>query len=254
MRLLPIFALPLLAMPAAAAEPLRATYELSWNGLEVAVAQSELSRQETGYRLVWRGETSGFLGLVYPFASEAISEGVRTPDGLAPVLHAGQSQRRDEATAWTVGFDAAGKAVRVDIPLEDRAEREPVPAELQVGPDPLSLALLALDRVGPGVRQAGTAFDGRRVVRLAAICADAPEPLDEVGQALLCTVEGELVAGASRRWRDREQPREERPPTRVWLIRGGIAEGWWPVRIEAATRWGVVTARLVPPVAASPAG
>jgi hypothetical protein len=40
----------------------------------------------------------------------------------------------------------------------------------------------------------------------------------------------------------------------VWLARGGPTEGWWPVRIEAATRWGVVTARLISSVGGSPTG
>lgn len=252
-RTIPLLSL-LLAPQLAAAEPVRATYELSWNGIEVATAESELSRDPGGYKLVWRGETSGFLGLVYPFTSEAMSEGIRHGGGLTPVLHTGQSLRQEETNAWTVTFDASGRAVRVEIPEDDRLERDPVPAELQVGPDPLSLALLALDRVGPGVRQTGTAFDGRRVIRLDAACADAPEPLADIGPALLCTVEGELVAGASRRWRERDQPREERPPARVWLTRGELTDGWWPVLVEATTRWGTVTARLIPGASSPPAG
>lgn len=242
--LLALLALPMLATPAAA-QPQHATYELSWNTLEVATVETELSRDEAGYRLVWRGQTSGFLGVLYPFVSQAWSEGGDLQGGLVPRLHAGMSQRGDEAEGWAVDFDASGKAVRIDVPEDDRIEREPVPPQLQVGPDPLSLALLALDRAGPGARETGTAFDGRRVLRLSAVCAEAPEMLPETGEALLCTVEGELVAGASRRWRDRGDT--ERPPARVWLQRGALAEGWWPVRVEAVTRWGTVTARLVPP-------
>lgn len=244
-HVLSMLALLLPATPAAA-EPLRVAYELSWNAIEVATVETELSRDEAGYRLVWRGQTSGFLGLLYPFASEAWSEGSQAGAGVTPRRFAGLSKRGEDENAWAVDFDPTGRAVRVEIPEDDRADREPVPAELQVGPDPLSLALTALSRAKPGFREAGTAFDGRRVLRIAAVCADAPEATPDFGEALLCTVEGKLVAGASRRWRDRQQPQAERPPTRVWLTRGTVAGGWWPVRIESPTRWGTVTALLLP--------
>ena len=238
----------------AAAEPVRSTYELSWLGMEIARVEAELSEAGTTYRLAWRGQTSGFLGAVYPFVSEATSEGDRAAAGLQPRLHFGESLRGDETKAWAVGFDGAGKAVRVEIPEDDRQDRDPVPAELQVGPDPLSLALLALGRVGPGSQQTGTAFDGRRVFRLTASCADAPERLPEAAEALLCRVDGQLVAGASRRWRERGEAQEERPPAEIWLGRDVVTAGWWPVRVEAATRWGTVTARLISPAPPSPAG
>lgn len=254
MRSLPILAGLVLAPSLASADPVRATYELSWYGIEVAIVEAELSETGTSYRLEWRGQTSGFVGALYPFASEAISEGDRADTGLQPRLHFGESLRGDEARAWTVGFDPDGRAVRIEIPEDDRQDRDPVPSEMQVGPDPLSLALLALDRVRPGFRQTGTAFDGRRVYQVSAACADTPEVLPDAGETLLCKVDGHLVAGASRRWRERGQPREERPPAEIWLGRNVVTEGWWPVRVQAETRWGTVTARLISTGAAPPAG
>lgn len=244
----------LLAPSWALAEPVRAAYELDWKGLTIAKVTAELSEADGGYRLAWRGQTSGFLGVVYPFESSAVSEGQKVEDGLAPRLYGGWSLRGDEARAWAVDFGGDGRAVRVEIPEDDRHDREPVPTEMQVGPDPLSLALLALGRAGPGVQQTGMAFDGRQAFHLAAACAERTGPQGEIGDALLCTVEGRLLAGASRRWRDRGLPPEERPPAQVWLARDVVTAGWWPVRVEATTRWGVVTMRLVPAEATSPAG
>ncbi|HMR33991.1 MAG TPA: DUF3108 domain-containing protein [Geminicoccaceae bacterium] len=242
-------------LPAASvAEPVRASYEVSWQGIEVATVETELSENDGGYRLAWRGRTSGFLGVVYPFVSEATSEGGRAEDGRQPRSHAGRSLRGGETKAWMVDFGVGGSAVRVDIPEDDRMDREPVPMGLQVGPDPLSLALLALDGAGPGTRMTGRAFDGRRAFELSSACADAVEVLPETGEALLCTVEGKLLAGASRRWRDRGQPPEERPPARIWLGRDVVTDGWWPVRMEASTRWGTVIVRLVGPASPAPAG
>ena len=59
MRHVVVLAALLVAPPLAAAEPVRATYELRWNGFEVATAESELSRDGSGYKVVWRGATSG---------------------------------------------------------------------------------------------------------------------------------------------------------------------------------------------------
>jgi hypothetical protein len=244
----PLLGLLLLAS-AATAEPVRAAYELSWNRLEIGAVEAELTRSDAGYRVVWHGRTSGFLGVLYPFGSTAWSEGSEAGSNLAPRLHAGRSRRGDEESAWAVDFDGSGRAVRIEVPAQDRAEREPVPPALQIGPDPLSLALTALGRAGPGARESGMAFDGRRAVRLDAACADELELLPGTGEALPCTIEGRLIAGASRRWRDRQRPDGGRPPARVWLARDIVTDGWWPVRIEATTRWGVVTARLISPVA-----
>ena len=77
----------------AAAEPVRAAYELSWLGVQVATVEAELSETAPSYRLVWRGQTSGFLGTLYPFVSEATSQGERAAAGLRPRVHSGESLR-----------------------------------------------------------------------------------------------------------------------------------------------------------------
>ena len=38
---------------------------------------------------------------------------------------------------------------------------------------------------------------------------------------------------------------DERGPVAVWLGRGILEDAFWPVRVEAATRYGTVTVRLV---------
>jgi hypothetical protein len=118
------------------------------------------------------------------------------------------------------------------------ADREPVPEGLRVGPDPATLALTAIAVAGPEARLSATSFDGKRAVRYALACG-APEAAD-----LPCTIEAELLAGASRRWRD-QRTQEKRPPVRVWLRPGVRESGLWPVRIEAESRFGTVEARLV---------
>ena len=42
-----------------------------------------------------------------------------------------------------------------------------------------------------------------------------------------------------------EQGRADREPVQVWLRRGVQGDGYWPVRLEAASRFGTVTGRLL---------
>jgi hypothetical protein len=244
-------AVALAPWPGRAAERLSAAYELTWLGLEIGAVEVGVERDGQRYRITYLARSAGFLGVVWPFVSSARSDGARRGAAVRPRLYEGRTRRGDEQRAWSIGFAPDGRAVRIDVPPEDLAEREPVPGPLRVGPDPLSLALEAIDRAGPGVSADGRSFDGRRALRLELACGDeapiqsaasagpAPEP------SLLCLVEGELIAGASRRWKNRDARDEERRPARAWLARGLLPDAWWPVLVEAETRWGTVTARLV---------
>jgi hypothetical protein len=158
----------------------------------------------------------------------------------------GRSAWRDGGGFWRVVFGANGRAERVEVPPEELADREPVPEELRVGPDPATLALAAIAVAGPGARFSAASFDGKRAVRYTLACgASAPPGATEGGASELpCTIEAELLAGASRRWRD-QRTQEKRPPVRVWLRHGVREGGLWPVRVEAESRFGTVEARLV---------
>ena len=62
-------------------------------------------------------------------------------------------------------------------------------------------------------------------------------------RALACTLDGETLAGRSRRWESARN--RTRTPARV-LLSSEIVEGYyWPVRVEAETRFGRVVARLI---------
>ena len=127
-------------------------------------------------------------------------------------------------------------------------QRDPVPPALQKAPDPLALALGATRIAAPGARLEGVSFDGKRAVRFELACADAEQalapddPAVSIHSALDCTVDGELIAGASRRWQSGRDT--DRRPTRVLLGRGIVPGRYWPVRVEAETRFGMVVVRL----------
>ena len=93
----------------------------------------------------------------------------------------------------------------------------------------------------PGASLAAASFDGKRVVGFALDCAGTVV----AGEGeLACTVEGQLLAGASREWRDRQPEPTPRPAVRVWLRPSPDAGGFWPVRVEAPSRFGTIVAHL----------
>jgi hypothetical protein len=232
----------------AAAEGLTATYTLTWSGLEVGTFDAELFTHESGYLTTWQGRTVGLVGTLFPFSTMGASEGARAGSAFLPREYHGRSRWRDGGGgAWRVVFGGDGRADEVEVPADELAEREPVPAALQVGPDPAALALSAIAAVRPGARMAASSFDGKRAVRFVLACGgEADGGASAEPTEVACTVEGRLVAGASRRWRERSSAdAREAEPVRVWLRRGLREDGFWPVKVQAPSRFGPVEARLV---------
>ena len=233
---------------AGAAERIDAAYELTWGGLEIGRFEARLTVDEASYRLAYAARTTGFLGWLFPFASTGASEGSIAGPGPAPARFVVESRRRDGTSTWAVDFGPRGAVERIELASAEDEERDPVPRALQRAPDPLALALGASRAAAPGARLQQVSFDGKRAVRFELACADAErvfvpgEPTLPIESALDCTLDGELIAGASRRW---QRPSErDRPPARVLLSREIVPGRYWPVRVEAETRFGMVVVRL----------
>jgi hypothetical protein len=238
----------------AQAARLFAGYEIEWQGLPIGAFETEVLTEAESYQVSYSARTIGFLGWVWPFSSEGSSEGSLAAMRPVPQYYQVLSRRRDEDDRWAVRFAADGRAIHVDVPIEELLEREPVPPALQVAPDPLALALAAIGAAAPGAQLAGTSFDGKRALRFEVACADDLVALADAPpgaaaaaerEALACTVDGDLAAGASRRWKGRSMRDDDRNPVAVWLGRGILENAFWPVRVEAQTRYGTVTVRLV---------
>ena len=237
----------LLATGPAAAERIAATYEVTLSGLPIGRFEAGLQADAASYRLSYSARTAGLVGVLFPFRSAGASEGVLSGLGPAPLRYAGESSRRDGTSSWAVEFDRDGLVERVDVTVPEDEVREPVPPALQKAPEPLALALRVTADAAPGIRLEDTSFDGKRAVRFTLACdpagrlaANAPgTPADGT---LHCTVDGELAAGGVRRWQDGRSG--DRSPARVQLSPDIVPGRYWPVRVEAETRWGTVIARL----------
>lgn len=247
-------ALAALCPAAQAQDRLVAGYSIEWEGLHIGAFEAELVTGPGRYELSYEARTEGLIGWLFPFVSQGLSRGTRTAGQIMPERFQGDSAWRDQHRMWAVAFDPDGRVTLVEVPEEDRLDRDPVPEALQVAPDPLALALDAILAAAPGVQRSDTSFDGRRAIAFALDCApdmvaftDVPPGAAAAAEheALACIVAGELAAGASRRWRDRDDADEKREPATVWL-RDGIIEGsLWPVRVVGESRYGTVTAQLV---------
>ena len=243
--LVPGLLAPVAAIPA---ERIDATYELTWSGIEIGRFETRLTVDESNYRLAYAARTTGFLRWLFPFTSTGASEGGIADPGPVPARYVVESRRRDGRSIWAVHFGPQGKVEQIDLTTPVDEERDPVPMALQKAPDPLALALAASRAATPGARLEEVSFDGKRAVRFELACAEAEQafapddPAVPVQSALDCAVDGELVAGASRRWqRGRDT---DRRPARVLLSREILPGRYWPVRVEAETRFGMVVVRL----------
>ena len=158
----------------------------------------------------------------------------------------------DETESWSMRFDGEGRLLEKQIPAEVTAEREPVPAHFERGPDPLALMAESLRTIRPGVRREQTVFDGKRALRVRLDCSDQldevpPLPNTEPEPAVVCELDGELLAGASKRWREEHgsDDDDEERTIRVWFADGLVEHHHIPVMIHGESRYGMVVVRLV---------
>ncbi len=224
---------------AAADGAVTAVYALSWAGMDVGELRTEVVEADGAYRAVWSGRTTGLIGTLFPFTSAGAARGRREGDRYLPDAYDGESRWRDGGGMWRVAFGSDGRATEVQLSHTELADREPVPAAMQVGPDPATLALMAIAAAGPNARLKAASFDGKRAIGFELACAAATAD-DE----LPCSIESRLLAGASRKWRESQPQPDERPPVQVWLRPRPDGEGLWPARLEAPSPFGSVTARL----------
>ena len=235
----------------AAEAPLTASYTVRWSGLEIGRFSTELRRTGERYHLAYQARTSGPLRWVVDLASDGWAAGRLAAGAVRAEHFRGQSSWRDGEGYWRVTFAADGSATEIELDEATLTDREPVPEALRRGPDPLSLMLLAMQAATAGEVLEGQSFDGRRAMRYSLACAAEKSPIQPVAlgtasrDALVCAAAGELVAGRSKRWSNRaEERRPDREPARIWLVPGVGGMPHWPVRIEAASRWGRVTIEL----------
>jgi hypothetical protein len=246
-----IFLLAVLMANPAAAQSLRAQYEVHALGATLLELEARYESGAAGYRLETTMRTRGMAAMMLPAQSVSRVQGGWAGEAPAPQDFASIGTWRGEARR--VAIDWPGGVARATelLPDADRERREDVPEALRRG------ALDILSAVVGGSRHiarsancnlTAAVFDGRRRSDFAAT-GEARERLSPWrgawhGEALRCAYESRLVAGFMRD-QDRAEASEPRRGT-AWMAAPYPGAPVLPVRIEIPTRWfGTVTAVLV---------
>ena len=145
-----------------------------------------------------------------------------------------------------------GRLLEKRIPAAVIADREPIPEHLEHGPDPLALMAESLRHIRPARTRERTVFDGKRALRVTLDCSDQldevpPLPDTEPEPAVVCELDGELLAGASKRWQKEHgsDDEDEDRLIRVWFADGLVDHHHIPVLMHGESRYGLVVVRLV---------
>ncbi|PWS37265.1 DUF3108 domain-containing protein [Falsiroseomonas bella] len=243
--------LALLLPGAAAAQPLRARYEVHALGSVLLELEARFELSEAAYRIEAAFRTRGMAALLVPAEHFSRAQGAFTAEAAAPAAFVSEGTWRGNRRRIVLDWTNRDPRVVELVPNDASEDREPVPPPLQRGTVDILSAFAALTRQ---VDRAGhcdlTAplFDGRRRSDIATRSAGRERILPWRnawhGEALRCTYEGRLVAGFRR---DQDRARQEEPQRgTAWMAVPYPGAPPIPVRIDIPTRWfGTATAVLL---------
>jgi hypothetical protein len=245
------FLATLLLLPSlAAAQPLRATYEVQAGGMTLLQLEAVVDLSGSGYRLETVMRTRGIAASFAP--GEQSSRVAGAWAGLAALPGSFVSEGTWRGRMRRIALDWQGRDPRIrDLTPSETVEREPVPEDLLHGTVDLLSAIAVLAR---GVAETGRCevtapvFDGRRRSDFAVTTQGwerlAPWRGAWAGTALRCAVEGRQVAGF-RRDQDRAWAATPQRGT-AWIAAPYEGAPSIPVRVDIPTRWfGTATALLL---------
>jgi hypothetical protein len=246
-----LFVAFLVLAPPAAAQSLRAQYEVHALGATILELEARYESGIAGYRLETTMRTRGIAAMIVPAVSGSRVHGGWSGEAPSPQNFASNGTWRGETRRVAIEWrDGVARATEL-TPDADRERREDVPEAMRRGAlDVLSAVVSASRHVARAANcnYAIAVFDGRRRSEFSA-SGEARERLAATrgawhGEALRCDYESRLVAGFMRD-QDRAEAAEPRRGT-AWVASPYAGAPALPVRIEIPTRWfGTVTAVLV---------
>ena len=233
---------------------LQLTYEIEWGDVDVATTTADWVFGEDTFELVATSRTVGLTDALRKYRGRTeltgrIEEGRYLPHRL---VISGVSKRRARA-AFTTWTPTTGAVVTHREPELDLQKVFPLAREhIDGAVDPLSAMLNALNDIAQSGTCTGSqrVYDGLRTSELAlhdvgTETLEKDRPFAYGGTALVCGFVGTPTGGHQRksRWR-KKQPKPEDVLIFVAEVR---PELFLPVRLQAKTFLGTVTARLVMP-------
>lgn len=264
-----------LAQGAAAADKINATYKFYWNGLLVSEANTSATIADEAYDFALDFRMRGVAKLFANGRSSARVEGALQDGAPIPLKYENYGRWDGKDYAQTMTFDATGSMLenKLEWPKKwlEEFKREPVPEDLQVGPDPASIVIALIQRslsdVTGDAPYVVRSFDGDSVFDWDVSCSADSVDLEPSGKspfagaAYECGFGGTLVAGeriltekqkkkAEKRRRKEEKRRakgkevDEPKPPKIWVQSFEDGAYLLPVRAEVSTGMGRVTMYL----------
>ena len=252
-------AIALLVWPVAAfAEPktasLQLTYEVEWGDVDVATTTADWVFGEDAFKLVATSRTVGLTDTLRKYRGRTeltgrIEDGQYLPHKLS-ISGVSKRRSREAFTTWApgTGSTATRREPELDLekvfPLADK--------HIDGAIDPFSAMLNALSNIARSGSCTGSerVYDGLRTSELTlhdfgTEVLEKDRPFAFEGKALICGLVSKPTGGHQRksRWREK-QPKPEDVLIFVAEVR---PEVFLPVRIQAKSFLGTVTARLVMP-------
>ena len=245
---------PAIVAAQAPTSALQLTYEVEWGDVDVASATADWTFGEDSFELVATSRTVGLTDAFRKYRGRTELTGRIEKGQYQPVRLSisGVSKRRSRAavTSWT---PQTGTVATSREPEPNLEEVFPLKDEHVEGAiDPFSAMLNMLDSIARtgSCRGSERIYDGLRTSSfmlhdLGTRVLEKDRPFAYEGNTLVCGFVGTPTGGHERksRWR-KKQPKPEDVMIFVAEVRPGL---FLPVRLQARSFLGTVTARLVVP-------
>lgn len=230
------------AFPAAANEPMHASYATYAAGLHVADVASAFVFGPWTYQMQFAYRTTGVVGFFYRGHESDSVHGTWRGQQAEPSHYNGHGVWRGEERDVELDYLHGSPVVQKLVPPND-AERETVPEALRQNTIDSLSALAQLLHIVSATGRCDTTvrtFDGRRMSEISAhtIGNEQLAKSDRsafAGSALRCDFEGRLVAGFKH---GGDRDRDSRPMHgSAWIAPVGPGGDKLPVRLTFDTRW-----------------
>ena len=254
LAVLAVFAAPVAMAAQSKATSLQLTYQVEWGGVDVATTTADWVFGEDTFELVATSQTVGLTGSFRTYRGRTeltgrIEDGRYVPHRLS-ISGVSKRRTREAHTSWAprTGISATQREPELDLKKVFPLSAEHIDGAI----DPFSAMLNALDRVARTGSCEGSArvYDGLRTSELTLYdfgleTVESDRPFAYGGQVVVCGMTGTPTGGHQRksRWR-KKQPKPEDLLIFVAEVRPDL---FLPVRMQASSFLGTVTARLVMP-------
>jgi hypothetical protein len=229
-----------------------AEYDVRYGPLRLLSLSATVSFDGSRYRAESQMQTTGVVGVLFPWTAHGSSEGVLDAHRLQPSRHVGNGEFRGERRSVIIDYAHGGGVSAVVEPPPERDSRQPVPLDLQQQTiDPLTASIAAITFPCGGTLKV---FDGRRRYDMRLLDLGASDVPDSGygayrGSARRCRAQIQPLAGF---WP--ATPQHDERPTQIdyWIATPQPELPPVPVYLELSGARGTLAIHLQKLAAAAP--